>query len=227
MMCSVQLAGGASAVRPKRLGDASRRLVNYWSRRQPLVRAFVMVPLSLSVSLGTATAQLGDPRPPEVRRVCQPAFWGGVLAGRTRVDALKRLFGPTATGLSHGEGVLTYSDPASTRRVDIRFLDNVVISLDVWEVASAPRLGSATPRPAKTSWINLAEGVGTWAAINVGTSRANVLDLLGRPARSVETNEGLTSWTYESVCACELPAGFTLRFRGDRLVSFGIWQETG
>lgn len=192
-------------------------------REQHLLVAMAAALLSLW-PLGTVVAQVSPGTAIETRRTCVPPFWGGVLAGSTRVEAVARLFGRGVTTKVRGEDVRFYTDRAKSRTVMIRFSDNVVTSLDVWEGLAVPGLPNAGDT--RSDWLRPTEGLGVWAGVNIGASGSSVRENMGEPAR-VLTEDGFSVWVYESSCACELSTGLVFRFRADRLVSFGIWAAAG
>lgn len=158
-------------------------------------------------------------------QTCLPPFWGGVLAGSTRLEAVERLFGRAVATEVQGSDARVYIDGSQSRTVVIKFFDRVVTSLDVWGSAAAPpgvRVSALT-----SDWIKAQEGIGVWAELNVGTAgTASVRKNMGEP-QAVSRRDDLLIWTYQSSCACELASGLTFRFRGEQLVSFGVWSNEG
>jgi hypothetical protein len=189
--------------------------------------------LVLSASILTGIAML--PRPMVGQGVarmaskgggtCLPPFWGGVLAGNTRLEAVERLFGHAVATEIDGSEARTYLDPSKSRAVVIKFFDHVVTSLDVWDAAAAtPSLKAGA---LISDWIEPQAGIGVSAGLRIGTSgTTSVRKNMGEP-RTVTRRDGLEIWTYESNFGCELPSGLSFRFRGEQLVSFGVWSNEG
>jgi hypothetical protein len=189
----------------------------------PVVRAvvqFLFAAFCLLQNASPGTAQTSD----NSSRLCMAPYWGGVLAGRTRIEAVIKLFGTPPESLVQGEGTLQYVDRAKSRLVIAKFFDNVAISVDVWDTANYSQTGPRTT--AQSTWIDPREGIGRWGVVNLGATPEAVVRAMGKPS-SVSTNDGVTVWTYQSSCSCELAAGFTVRFKAGRLISFGVWQEAG
>jgi len=172
-----------------------------------------------------------ESRRPHGETLCYAPNWGGVVAGiSTETDVLK-LFGE-GKPLLDGEdtSARAYSGPNHSYCVVTEFgTDRIVSSLNLI-LASQPS-GGMDPRISDSP---VSQGMpptahfGTTHTLKLSASAADARAAFGPAERVwVDPKSSAVHWSYTSRCACELEAGVTLIFRGEKLVQVNFWQLYG
>jgi hypothetical protein len=134
--------------------------------------------------------------------------------GITTDAEVQRLLGSGVFRKDEGDtGGRYFTDPrgAATLHV-VSFTDSVVGEVTI-TAGLAPEIKTDERIAAVSKWFNPREGFGNWGALNLGSTKEEVLKNLGEP-KIQQKNSG---WRYDSICACELPVYFTVFFSGDRV----------
>lgn len=181
---------------------------------------------STCATTGAASTSKSEATDTSVRPTCLPPFWAGLLAGSSTDREVKALLGEGYPTERHGQTVRLYTDPKRSATLVVELgTDSIVTSVDIWQGLEAGIPPHALPRMV-SSWLRPSDGIGVWGGVHLGANQETVLKNMGTPL-SVASENKLTVWVYESLCACELSTGLAFRFEGDRLISFGVWALNG
>jgi len=157
----------------------------------------------------------------EEQELCYPPYWGGLLPGGSGEREVIKLYGKGLYRDYLDERVRYYYNQAKTHTLAVRFGNyNVVTELVIYEGIKYPdnkKIKDITPYISR--WFNPAESFGKWHKLQLGQKRSDVLEWLGPSYKAISENE----WEYQSKCACELPAGITTIFEGERLIAVKFW----
>jgi hypothetical protein len=186
------------------------------------------------LSIGCAAARAVPELAPDTRgvrsghhTVCLPPYWGGLLAGVSTDSEVTRLLGDGHLDEKYNvAGARFYTDSSRSTTLKVEFgTDRIVASAELREGVD-PGLSADIVDEMVSKWVRPSAGVGVWWNIHLGDSEAAVRKNLREPT-TIDREGEETVWWYESVCACELPAGLSFRFLGGRLVAFSVWAAMG
>jgi hypothetical protein len=168
------------------------------------------------VALTTSSAAAAE-------KVCWPLNFAGITLGVSTEPQVRRLLGDGIFRKEEGfTGGRIYVDKNHTATLHVVFFtDAVAGELTLAEgVASLPidALSSA-----ESMHFNPAEGFGTWRALRLGSTEAEVIKNLGEPEKRTEDG----GWVYYTTCACETPNFFTIHFRSGRVASLVLSAPAG
>jgi outer membrane protein assembly factor BamE (lipoprotein component of BamABCDE complex) len=169
----------------------------------------------VALSGGPSSVRAADEQVSPPGTFCWKMHYAGVVLGLTKDAQIVRLLGSGAHRPREGHGsVRYYVDPQ--RKASLRiatFTDGIVGEVTLSE--GLPYSLSATERGrTKSQYFSLSEGFGNWHALNLGSTKQDVLSNLGEPA----SREGADSWVYNAHCTCELPEYLTIQFNSERVV---------
>lgn len=154
-----------------------------------------------------------DSIPEQKGQFCWPMQFGGVVLGISQDSHVQRLLGPGILRSDPGDRTRYYLDPkrSATLRV-LMFTDTIVGEVSV-ATGVDPAIPATELAKAMSKFFNPLEGFGNWHALQLGSSKRDVLKNLGEP----RTRENADEWVYESRCAGDLPRFFTLYFSNGRI----------
>jgi hypothetical protein len=149
--------------------------------------------------------------------VCWPLHFAGITLGINTDSEVQRLLG---TGISRDEideVSRFFVDPQGSATLHVKSCtDAIVCEVTVQEgIAVKPTEVSK----ATSKWFHPLAGFGNWHALHLGSTKDEVRKNLGDPINGNTTD----SWRYDSACVCEIPTGFTVYFKNNRInkVVFG------
>lgn len=170
----------------------------------------------LVVSALSAAADQIESRMPETARgtVCWPLHFAGITLGVTNDSQVRRLVGDGVYRRSEGDtGGRYFIDKGHRATLHVvMYTDLVVGELTVTDGINSS-LQKTEQGKATSKFFDPNEGFGNWHALHLGSSKADVLENLGEPARR-NTDD---VWRYSTSCACEIPQSFTVYFREGHL----------
>jgi hypothetical protein len=143
--------------------------------------------------------------------VCWPLHFAGITVGINADSEVQRLLG---TGISRDEIDAVsrfFVDPKGSATLQVKSCtDLIVCEVTVQEgIAVKPTEVSK----ATSKWFNPLAGFGKWHALHLGSTKDEVRKNLGDPINGNTTD----SWQYESACVCEIPMGFIVYFKNNRI----------
>ncbi len=152
--------------------------------------------------------------------VCWPLHFAGITVGLTTDSQAQRLLGHGVFRSDEGHtGGRYFID--SKRTATLHIVEGVDTLIEELTLSSGiSRKIAVTERSAAVSkWLDPREGFGNWHALNLGSSKDEVLANLGEPQKRETRNK----WIYESTCSCELPEYLTLTFSQDRVSEINLF----
>lgn len=156
--------------------------------------------------------------------VCWPPHWAGVVVGITTDQEVQRLLGRGILRNEEGDtGGRYFIDPTGTATLHVVSYTDFVVGDVVITEGVDPAIKPDEHGAAISKWFNPKEGFGNRGALNLGSSRSEVLKNLGEPAEAQKDG----GWRYNSKCACELPVGFTVYFTNNRLTKIFLSAPPG
>lgn len=178
----------------------------------------------LSIILGLPVIVAADDLNLPKGFVCWPLHFAGITLGVSTDSQVQRLLGPGVFRSNEGDaGGRYYIDKEAKATMHVvSYTYAVVGELTLTEGVSS--VISANERAAAVSpWFDLKEGFGNWHALNLGSSKDDVLENLGSPEEELSNDE----WQYSSRCACELPEYFVLSFKNNRVYKITLSAPAG
>jgi hypothetical protein len=179
--------------------------------------------LALLVALASLDSS-SSPSPAGTRKgtVCWPLNFAGITVDVNTDSQVQRVLGKGVFREDEGHtGGRYYVDSNSTATLHIvEGVNRVVEELTVAEGLSN-KIKMSERAGAISKWFDPHEPFGNYHALHLGSTKEEVLSNLGEPQKRINLNK----WQYESTCACEIPAYFTVSFKAGRLIQLELSAE--
>ena len=161
----------------------------------------------------------------EKSALCYPPYWGGLLPGESGERETIKLYGEGMyQDLGYGKERYYYNKSKTHTLVVYFGTDDFVTDIFIHEGMKYPQ-GKAIKdiKPYISEWFDPLEGFGKWHRLKIGGSRKDVMKWLGSSHKEISNGE----WEYRSKCSCGLPAGISVIFDSDKVVTVRFWSSQG
>jgi hypothetical protein len=157
--------------------------------------------------------------------LCYAPYYGGLLPGESSEREAVKLYGEGYYQNLEYVRERFYYNKSKSHTLIVHFgTDNFVTDIFIHEGMKYPH-GKTTKniKPYVSEWFNPLEGFGKWHRLKIGGSRKDAIKWLGPPHKEISNNE----WEYRSKCSCGLPAGISVIFDSDKVVTVRFWSSQG